>query len=529
MHQQHDLINVIQALSTCRDLDSIVAVLRGAARRLTGADGITVVLRDGDNCHYAEEDAVGPLWKGRRFPMKTCISGWCMLNAEAAVIEDIYDDPRIPHDAYRPTFVKSLAMVPIRKEEPIGAIGAYWKDNHLATEDELAVLEALGGSASTAFANVQLIAMLNDANRRKDEFISMLGHELRNPLAPIRNALQLIQRSPGKAPAEVCEMMERQIRHLVRIVDDLLDASRVANGQIVLKSETVDLGRLLRECLADRQTQFKKAGLILDTSGLDGQECVVGDPTRLTQIFANIIDNSIKFTPAGGRVAVALSCDDGYVKISIADNGEGIDGKLLSQLFETFAQADRSLARTKGGLGLGLSIVRGLTVLHGGSVEVQSKGTGQGATFTVTLPLAAEKQAAADAARTVKTNGTGKVLVIEDNRDAAETLRALLQIAGFDAAIALDGPEGIAAAEKILPDAIVCDLGLPGMDGYAVAEALRTKAALKHAKLIAVTGYGREEDKEKTAKHGFHFHLVKPVEPDELIETIRSAILNRES
>ena len=529
MSLQADLIHVIQDLSFCRDHDSIIDVLRNATRRLTGADGITVVLRDVDHCHYVDEDAIGPLWKGRRFPMSTCISGWCMLNKAAAVIPDIYEDPRIPHDAYRPTFVKSLAMVPIRKDDPIGAIGAYWKDVRMPTDEQLMVLESLGNSTSVAFSNVHHITLLNRSNARKDEFISMLGHELRNPLAVIRTANELLSRTGGPAVAKPSEIIDRQLRHLSRVVDDLLDIARISNGKIELKKQPVDLAKVLRQCISDRAGVYGEAGANVLTNGLEKEFLVEGDPTRLTQIFGNIIDNALKFTPTKGVVSVDLASRGGEAVIVVKDNGEGIEGTMLSNLFDAFTQADRSLARTKGGLGLGLAVVKGLTTLHGGSVEVQSDGKGFGASFTVKLPHAAVTAihtADTPPKQSKNTGIRGRVLVIEDNRDMADGIRDMLEFAGFETAVVHNGAAGVAAANEFRPNVIVCDLGLPVMDGFAVAEALRANEAFKNTKLIAVTGYGSDDDRHRAIQNGFDKHFVKPFEAAELLAEVQTGIPN---
>jgi len=527
MSLQADLIQVIQDLSFCRDQDSIVGVLRGAARRLTHADGITVVLRDGEYCHYVDEDAVGPLWKGRRFPLDTCISGWCMLHKQSAIIADIYADPRIPQDAYRPTFVKSLAMVPIRKENPVGAIGAYWKENRTASDEEILILESLGNSASMAFWNVQLIAMLNNASARKDEFISMLGHELRNPLAVIRTASELISRTGGANVTGHADTINRQLRHLCRVVDDLLDISRLSSGKITLKKGAVDLSTIVRQCISDRRALYADRAASVLTSGLDQELLVEGDQTRLTQIFENIIDNALKFTSADGIVSVEANAADGSVRIVVKDNGEGIEGSILAHLFETFTQADRSLARTRGGLGLGLSLVKGLVDLHGGSIEIESAGKGMGTAVTIVIPigqLSKEKAPQESGQITAGSGVRGKVLVIEDNRDMAEGLRDMLEFAGFETTVVHNGAAGVAAANEFMPHVVVCDLGLPIMDGFAVAEALRKNDAFRNTKLIAVTGYGSEEDHNRAIENGFDKHFVKPFEAAELLAEVKTGI-----
>lgn len=282
MTLQAELIRVVQRLSFCRDMEGVMAVLRGCARELTGADGVTIVLRDGDLCHYVEENAIEPLWKGRRFPLETCISGWCMLHRQQTVVPDIYADSRIPHEAYRPTFVKSLAMTPIRQEDPIGAIGAYWAALHPASAEELETLQALGDSAAMAIANVQMIQTLQEANRRKDEFLTMLAHELRSPLAPIRNGLHVLRLhahgDEDSPAARTRALMDRQIQILSRIIDDLLDAARISKGQVTLRRERIDLASLVRQSVEDRRELLEGAGNHLDLGAPQTPIWILGDP-----------------------------------------------------------------------------------------------------------------------------------------------------------------------------------------------------------------------------------------------------------
>lgn len=526
-----DLVHVVLKLSSCRSLEQIIAVLRESARDITGAHGVTVVLRDGDKCFYVEENAVGPLWKGKRFPLTACISGWCMLRDEQVAIPDIYADERIPHDAYRPTFVHSLAMTPIRRGNPLGAIGAYWSDHHVATEDELATMQALGDSAAMAFENAQHIQALADAGRRKDAFLSMLAHELRNPLAPVRNGLHLLklQGSDAEVVAEAAEMMDRQVVHMSRIVDDLLDVARINNGKAQLRKTRVDLCSFLRQCVDDRRRDIDAAGLTLSLEVPLAPIWLDADATRLTQVVGNVLDNARKYTPSGGKVAVSVHADPAtrVARIDVADTGVGISPKMLPHIFETFMQADTSLDRTAGGLGLGLAIASGFARLHDGTITAHSEGLGKGSRFTVALP---DVQVAEIAPRitpaTAPAASSLRLLIIEDNRDSARTLQRLLKVCGYGANIAYDGSEGVEMARAERPDVILCDIGLPVMDGYTVAATLRRDEATSRMRLIAVTGYGSDEDREKSRTAGFDAHLVKPINLQELLGHIRDEALS---
>lgn len=516
------MIEVVQRLSMCRDMEAVMAVLGAAARKLTGADGVSVVLRDGEFCYDADDSAVAPLWKGGRDPLEACMSRWAMRHAQQVVVPDVREDERVPPDAHEPTSVRSLAMTPIRSDDPIGAIGAYWAERHEATSRELELLQALGDSASIAIANVELIGELQEANRRKDEFLAMLAHELRGPLVPLRNGLRVLdQRLEGDEQIDrSLQMMERQVGHLARIVDELLDVARFDTGRIELRQELLDLARLVREAVEDHRPRMEAAGLELVTGISDTPIWVEGDATRLAQVVDSLLDNAVKFTPPDGRVEVRLPAQGDDAVLTVSDTGVGIGAELLPHVFEAFSQADRSAARASGGLGLGLTVARGMVELHGGSIEAASEGEGQGAELTVRLPRQPEPAALGEAGRT-RPSGEAppplRVVVVEDHHDAAESLRMLLELRGHEVIVARTGPEGVEAARAARPDVVLCDIGLPGMNGFAVAESLRGFPETAEARLIAVTGYGQDEDRRRARDAGFDAHLVKPVEPDELL------------
>jgi PAS domain S-box-containing protein len=363
---------------------------------------------------------------------------------------------------------------------------------------------------------------LREAGRRKDEFLAMLAHELRNPLAPVRNGLHLLRLRPDDAAtvALARDIMERQVGHLVQIINDLLDVSRLTRGKVELHRERLDLARLARQCVADRRPTFDEAGVALAPDVPETPVWVFGDATRLAQVLDNLLENAAKFTGRGGEVDVRLTADGagGRAVLVVRDTGVGIEPDLLPRIFEVFAQADRSLERTRGGLGLGLAIVKGLVDMHGGTVEAASRGEGTGTEFTITLPL--EEEPPALTGRRVRPGPSRKhlrVLVVEDNLDSAESLRLLLELFGYQVTVAVTGPAGVAAARAGHPDVVICDLGLPGMDGFAVASALRHDPETAAARLIAVTGYGQEADKLRALEAGFNEHFTKPVDPEQLL------------
>jgi two-component system CheB/CheR fusion protein len=367
--------------------------------------------------------------------------------------------------------------------------------------------------------------VLAEAAKRKDEFLAMLGHELRNPLAPIRNSLYLLARQSGDGEAadRARQTIERQVQHLTRLVDDLLDVSRISRGKILLRQQRLDLVALVRTTVDDHRSAAAAAGLELAMAlpGLpESALWVTGDSTRLAQTIGNLLHNAIKFTDGGGRVDVSVAADPGgrTATVRVRDTGVGIDPDLLGRLFEPFHQAEVGLDRSRGGLGLGLALVKMLIELHGGSVAAHSEGAGHGTEMTLRLPLEDQRQEAPEpAAVSAAPARPLRCLVIEDNPDAAETMALLLELAGHQVEIAHDGAQGLEKARQLRPQAVLCDIGLPGgMDGYDVARALRADPSLAPLFLVALTGYGQEDDQRRALEAGFDVHLTKPADPEAL-------------
>ncbi|HEY7330498.1 MAG TPA: response regulator [Gemmataceae bacterium] len=362
---------------------------------------------------------------------------------------------------------------------------------------------------------------LAEAHRQKDQFLAMLAHELRNPLAPLRTGVHLLRQSqtPPDVRERTHDMMERQLLHLSRLVDDLLDVSRIVRGQIRLRHERLDLRRLVRTVCEDRRPVFEQAGLTLVVDISPTPICVMGDQTRLTQIVNNLLDNSLKFARGRHAVTVRVGTDTEHRQavLSIRDEGIGITPDLLPRLFTPFLQADRSLDRSRGGLGLGLAMVKGLVELHGGSVTASSAGAGRGAEFTIRLPLEQEVPALSDTPGTPPPSGKRlRILIIEDNRDAADTLSLLLNHLGHEARVAHTGPEGVDSVKQLPPDVVLCDIGLPGMDGYEASRQIRRLPGMANALLIAITGYGQESDVQRSREAGMNYHFLKPIDPFQL-------------
>lgn len=366
---------------------------------------------------------------------------------------------------------------------------------------------------------------LRDANENKNQFIAMLSHELRNPLAPIRNSLFLLDRVDvhAEGAARARAIINRQVDHMSRIVEDLLDVTRVSRGKIQLQRETVDLYEIARQTVDDFRPAFTAQGISLALVEPGVKAPVWGDPTRLAQVLGNLLHNACKFTPSAGHVTVTVAHEQATSQavMRVADDGVGIAPEMLAHLFEPFTQADRSLARVGGGLGLGLALVKGLIDLHGGSVAVNSPGPGAGAEFVVRVPLVAQGEAGASAALPPSVEPVRRILVIEDNVDAAESLRSLLQVARHQVEVAYNGPDGIERAHTFRPEVILCDIGLPGMDGYDVARSLRSSDELHDVFLVALTGYGMPEDRRRSAEAGFNRHLTKPADVDAIAQLLR--------
>ena len=366
-------------------------------------------------------------------------------------------------------------------------------------------------------------AALYEAARRKDEFLAMLGHELRNPLAPIRNCL-LILSQPG-VPSEQTERarqtVERQVQHLTHLVDDLLDVSRISQGKILLRTGRLDLAALVRTAVEDHRASAADAGETLALDLPDRPLWVNGDPVRLAQCVGNVLHNAVKFTERGGRIDVAVRAEEGptgQAVVSVQDTGVGMDPETLGRLFEPFSQADSGIDRSRGGLGLGLALVKRLVELHGGTVAAHSAGLGQGTLVELRIPLQEGRDEPSVPARVPEGRKRARrCLVIEDNADAAETMGLLLELYGHEVRIARDGLEGLEAARSFLPEVVLCDIGLPnGVDGYEVARRMRQDPTLAGISLVALTGYGQEEDQRHAREAGFDVHLTKPADPEKL-------------
>ncbi len=396
---------------------------------------------------------------------------------------------------------------PIEPEELVANVRALLRMRQ-AEEERRAALDAL-----------------READRRKDEFLAMLAHELRNPLAPIRNAVEILRRSDKpETLATARELIGRQTEHLARLVDDLLDMSRIASGKVTLQKRPSRLGALVDSAVETVRPFTEKNGQPVAVSVPEPDLWIDVDPVRFSQVVGNLLHNAAKFTPAGGRISIEARRDGESLQVAVTDTGVGIAADILPRVFDLFSQADRSLERAQGGLGIGLSIVRGLVEMHGGSVSASSDGPGKGSRFVVRFPwraIACDSPAAPGAAPApAGPRAPRRVLVVEDNADAAQAMLLLLRELGHHVTTVNDGAEAVMIARAFHPDVVLLDIGLPGIDGYELARKLRGMSETRNARMIAVTGYGQPSDRARSMAAGFDHHLVKPVDPAKLAEAV---------
>ncbi|HEY2021044.1 response regulator [Paraburkholderia sp.] len=398
--------------------------------------------------------------------------------------------------------------------------------------DELILLSReFVSRAAIALENALLFSAIQDGNRRKDEFLAMLAHELRNPLAPIANAAA-VMRSTKAGDADVLrwasEIVGTQVEHMVRIIDDLLDVSRIARGSVALRIEPVPLSTVVGRGVETSRPHVVRRGQTLTCDEGATNAVVEGDVVRLAQVVSNLLNNASKFTPQGGHISLATRFTDGIASITVSDDGDGIDPDFIPHVFDLFAQADTSLHRPEGGLGIGLTLVRHLTELHGGSIECRSEGRGKGAEFVIRLPASVDERGAATLAPVVHLHRKPaiRVLIVDDLAASAESLEALLTIHGYVVQCAADGESALRLAAEMRPDVVILDIGLPGMSGHEVARRLRQDPTYGQCLIVALSGYGQEEHVRRAAEAGVDHYLVKPADPAALLDSI-SMLENR--
>ncbi len=436
------------------------------------------------------------------------------------------DDPRV--DLFKSLGLRAFACNPLLAEEQVlGTLSFGSRVRDVFDEDELEFMETITNYVTVAYERMRLLNQHQERDRRKNEFIAMLAHELRNPLAPIRNAVQYL-RLKGVTDPDVNwarDMIDRQVTNLVHLIDDLLEISRITRGKIQLRKEPVSLSSVLAHAVESVQPAINDKKHVLSLDLPADPLPVFGDPTRLEQIFVNLLANAAKYTDEGGFIDVIARRDADHALVRIRDNGIGIPVEMLSRIFEPFAQVDQSLDRSKGGLGIGLTLAKSLAEMHGGSVQATSAGTGQGSEFTLRLPLSEESARPAvphpEPSSGADTGQPTRVLIVEDNPDAATGIGKLLSTCGYDVTVAHDGESGVSLATTFHPEIVLIDIGLPGMSGYEVVRRFRELPELEGTRLIAVSGFGQEADHARSRDAGFEHHFVKPVDFDALKAHLR--------
>jgi len=428
--------------------------------------------------------------------------------------------------------IKAIICCPLVKQGRLVAMMAVHQQlPRTWTADEVALVEAVVDRCWAHIERVRATEALRDADRRKSEFLATLAHELRNPLAPIRNALALLRIGADK-PGLVERMlgtMERQVGHMVHLIDDLLDIARISSGKVVLQVEPVTLQSVVASAVETSLPLVEVAGHALALDLPEQPLWLDGDAVRLSQVLSNLLSNAAKYTPQPGRISLTATVADGMAVIAVTDTGIGIAREALESVFDMFAQAPHSIGISKGGLGIGLCLVRHLVTLHGGVVVAASPGTDQGSTFTIRLPLAAATVAAAhpDVAAGLEPSTPARaplrVLVADDNVDAADTLGDLLEALGCQVCVTYDGEQAVQTAAGFQPGLVFLDIGMPRMDGYAAARALRALPGLQRVMLVALTGWGAEADRARTRAAGFDDHLLKPAAPHQVAAVLAAA------
>jgi PAS domain S-box-containing protein len=463
---------------------------------------------------YAAGEIVGRHFSAF-YPEVDVAAGKCELELEVAARTGRFEDEgwRVRKDGTR--FWANVVITAVR--EPSGRLIGFGKVTRDLTERKTAEDETTARKAA------------EQANRTKDEFLAMLGHELRNPLAPIVSAIQLLKLRGDKRSAREHEVIERQVNQMIRLVDDLLDVSRISRGKIELKRAAIDLRDALAKASEIAIPLFERKSQAFEVRVPSYPLVVQGDDARLTQVFANLLNNASKYTDDGGRIVLAVRHDRTHIVVEVQDNGIGIDSKLLPRVFELFVQGYQDADRAEGGLGIGLTLVRSLVEMHGGEVVARSGGLGEGSTFVVRLPAVeqpAEAEPAPHVAAAVAAIAVGsqrQILLVDDNEDARMLLAEVLATFGHRVESAADGPAALALLDRFEPDVAILDIGLPGMDGYELAARIRGLPAHKRVRLLALTGYGRPDDSRSTRDAGFDVHLVKPIDVQRLLAHIAAS------
>ncbi len=465
---------------------------------------------------------------------KPSVCGMALQTNGRMIVPDLQEHKIREHReaaaVFRNADVRAVQSTPFisRSGQLLGMLSTHWHQPHQPAERELRLLDLLARQAADLIERHQAEAALKKANRRKDEFLAMLGHELRNPLAPIVTALHLMRLKNDTLTERERNVIERQVNHLIRLVDDLLDVSRITSGKVQLKKQWIELSNIVNRAIeiTSPLLEQRKHSLVLKIApaGFD----LYVDAERMAQAVSNLLTNAAKYTEPGGEISITVRQRRDWIELSVRDTGMGIDPQLLPQIFDLFTQGSQPLDRSQGGLGLGLTIVRSLVQMHGGNVEARSEGAGKGSEFIIRLPppTVSHNQASSQPVRFTPQSPSipnpRYILIVDDNEDAADTLKISLEAAGHVVHVAHDGPSELKLAEEVIPDVAVLDIGLPVMDGYELARQLRAQRGLTQLPLIAISGYGQDSDQIRSKAAGFQAHLVKPVDPDQIELMLRN-------
>jgi signal transduction histidine kinase/ActR/RegA family two-component response regulator len=443
------------------------------------------------------------------------------MTGVTVAFDDLATHPRttaLYASAFAPIHVRAHLTVPLHRDGLW--VATFWAAHHEAhpwTPEEIQLMRALAERVWSVVERKRAEEALKDADRRKDQFLAVLAHELRNPLAPVRNAAEYLKSRdlPDADTQRSVRMVERQVAHMARLLDDLLDVSRISRGVLDLRLEPLDFADVAQSAIDAVGDELAGRGHALAVHLPREPLPLRADRDRLIQVFSNLLSNAAKYTPASGRIEFRAEREGDVLRVTVADNGIGIPREKLSDIFELFVQVDRSLER-QGGLGIGLTLARDLVELHGGKLEARSEGTGRGSTFVTTLPVAPAPAGAEQAREAVPGAPPRRVLVVDDNQDAAESLQLLLERDGHDVRIAFDGLTALAMGAELGPDVAFLDIGMPDMTGYELATRIRGEAWGAGVRLVALTGWGQDTDRQQAKDAGFDDHLVKPAAPDAL-------------
>ncbi len=455
-----------------------------------------------------------------RLPSGRGARGSCYMTQQRVIVTDVETDPLFEdyRDAARRAGFRAVHCTPLvtRSGKIVGVLSTYFRWTHQPSDREMHLIDLCVRQATDCIENARLYDQLRETDQRKDEFLAILGHELRNPLAALRSALDILRLSDDASPAVelVRDVMDGQVNQLVRLVDDLMEVSRITRGKIELRKEQVDLASVTRSAVETSKPLIDAAGHQLAISLSPQPMTLEADPVRLAQVLTNLLNNAAKYTEQGGQIWLTARREDDEAVVSVRDTGLGIPEDMLPRVFEMFSQESGTRARSQGGLGLGLAVAKRLVEMHGGRIEAHSAGPGQGSEFVLRLPLVGPAPPLATAPTAAPTMGkplpAHRVLIVDDSRDVVYTLGSLLRRMGQDVSTAADAAEALQQVRRERPDVVISDIGMPDIDGYQFARLLRNEPGMEGVVLVALTGYGQDSDRERALAAGFDRHLVKP-------------------